>query len=106
MRKFLILLVAAWGLAAVGIAHRAQPRRPSEGREALLRAVAEGVPGGSKAGSSWNMRVVGHDNLNVRGFNGDVWEHEGFAYVGHWGFADWATETPGSAHRRLTAGSL
>ena len=52
------------------------------------------------------MRVVGHDNLNVRGFNGDVWEHEGFAYVGHWGFADWATGNSGSAHRRLTAGSL
>lgn len=47
--------------------------------------------GGSKAGSAWNMEVVGHDNLGIRGFNGDVWQHEGYAYVGHWGFADWAT---------------
>jgi len=47
--------------------------------------------GGSKAGSAWNMRVVGHENLNIRGFNGDVWKHKDFAYVGHWGFADWAT---------------
>jgi hypothetical protein len=47
--------------------------------------------GGSKAGSAWNIEVVGHDNLGVRGFNGDVWVHEGYAYVGHWGFADWAT---------------
>jgi hypothetical protein len=47
--------------------------------------------GGSKAGSALNMRVVGHENLNVRGFNGDVWKYKDFAYVGHWGFADWAT---------------
>lgn len=46
---------------------------------------------GSKAGDAWNMEVVGHDNLGVRGFNGDVWVHKGFAYVGHWGFTDWAT---------------
>ena len=46
--------------------------------------------GGVKAGSAWNMQVVGHDNLNIRGFNGDVWKYKDFAYVGHWGFADWA----------------
>jgi hypothetical protein len=47
--------------------------------------------GGSKAGSAWNMEVVGHDNLGVRGFNADVWKHGDYAYVGNWGFADWAT---------------
>ena len=47
--------------------------------------------GGSKAGSAWNMEVVGHDNFDIRGFNADVWKHGDFAYVGHWGFADWAT---------------
>jgi hypothetical protein len=47
--------------------------------------------GGSKAGSAWNMAVVGHNNLGVRGFNADVWKHKNYAYVGHWGFADWAT---------------
>jgi hypothetical protein len=47
--------------------------------------------GGSKAGSAWNMEVVGHNNLNVRGFNADVWKYRNYAYVGHWGFADWAT---------------
>ncbi len=45
--------------------------------------------GGSKAGSAWNMEVVGHNNLNVRGFNADVWKYENYAYVGHWGFVDW-----------------
>ena len=47
--------------------------------------------GGNKAGSAWNMEVVGHDELGGRGFNGDVWTHEGYAYVGNWGFTDWAT---------------
>ncbi len=47
--------------------------------------------GGNKAGSAWNMEVVGYNDLGGRGFNGDVWTHEGYAYVGHWGFADWAT---------------
>ena len=47
--------------------------------------------GGSKAGSAWNMEVVGHNNLGIRGFNADVWQYKGYAYVGHWGFADWAT---------------
>ena len=47
--------------------------------------------GGSKAGSARNIEVVGHDSLGVRGYNADVWVHEGYAYVGHWGFADWAT---------------
>ena len=37
------------------------------------------------------MEVVGHNDLDARGFNGDVWQHEGHAYVGHWGFQDWAT---------------
>jgi hypothetical protein len=47
--------------------------------------------GGQKAAVAVNMEVVGHDDLGGRGFNGDVWTHNGFAYVGHWGFADWAT---------------
>ena len=47
--------------------------------------------GGEKAGSASNMEVVGHNDLDARGFNGDVWQHEGHAYVGHWGFQDWAT---------------
>jgi hypothetical protein len=37
------------------------------------------------------MELVGHNNLNVRGFNADVWKYKNYAYVGHWGFADWAT---------------
>jgi hypothetical protein len=47
--------------------------------------------GGNKAGSASNIEVVGQSSLGERGFNADVWTHEGFAYVGHWGFTDWAT---------------
>lgn len=38
---------------------------------------------GTKAGSAWNMEAVGHHSLGDRGFNADVWVHDGFAYVGH-----------------------
>ena len=47
--------------------------------------------GGSKAGSAWNMVAVGQEDLDARGFNGDVWVHDGYAYVGQWGFQDFAT---------------
>ena len=47
--------------------------------------------GGNKAGSALNMEVVGTNNIGGRGFNADVWVQEGYAYVGQWGFNDWAT---------------
>jgi len=47
--------------------------------------------GGNKGGSAWNMVAVGQTDLGGRGFNADVWAYEGYAYVGQWGFADWAT---------------
>ncbi|HSI96948.1 MAG TPA: hypothetical protein VK926_01175 [Gaiellaceae bacterium] len=47
--------------------------------------------GGQKGAQAVNMEVVGHSDLGGRGFNADVWVHEGYAYVGHWGFRDWAS---------------
>src|SRR5688572_19300912 len=41
-------------------------------------------------GSALNMVAVGHNDLGGRGFNADVWVHEQYAYVGSWGFSDWA----------------
>ncbi len=38
------------------------------------------------------MVAVGHDDLGGRGFNADVWVHEQYAYVGSWGFSDWAAK--------------
>ena len=46
--------------------------------------------GGEKGAQLSNMEVVGQNDLGGSGFNGDVWVHDGFAYVGHWGFQDWA----------------
>ena len=58
--------------------------------------------GGSNAGQAFNMEVVGHNDLGGRGFNGDVWVHEGYAYVGQWGFGDWSA---GSKDRFCPQGS-
>jgi len=58
--------------------------------------------GGSNAGEAFNMEVVGHNDLGGRGFNADVWVHKGYAYVGQWGFGDWAA---GSKDRFCPAGS-
>jgi hypothetical protein len=55
----------------------------------LVAATVPAFPDGQKSGSIENMEVVGHTDLGGRGFNGDVWVHDGFAYVGHWGFTDW-----------------
>jgi hypothetical protein len=56
-----------------------------------LEQIKKTFSGGNKGGSAWNIEVVAHHDLGGRGFNGDVWTHDGFAYVGHWGFTDWAT---------------
>lgn len=56
----------------------------------------------SNAGSALNIEVVGHNDLGGRGVNADVWVHEGYAYVGQWGFGDWAA---GSKDRFCPAGS-
>src|SRR4026207_1190903 len=58
--------------------------------------------GGSNAGQAFNMTVVGHNDLGGRGFNADVWIHKGYAYVGQWGFGDWAS---GSKDRFCPQGS-
>ncbi|MBI2332052.1 MAG: hypothetical protein HYU84_07840 [Chloroflexi bacterium] len=58
--------------------------------------------GGSNAGQAFNMEVVGHNDLGNRGFNADVWVHSGYAYVGQWGFGDWAA---GSKDRFCPSGS-
>lgn len=56
----------------------------------FLEQASKTYTGGQKAAQALNMEVVGHSTLGGRGFNGDVWVHEGYAYVGHWGFQDWA----------------
>ena len=37
------------------------------------------------------MVAVGANTIGGRGFNADVWVHEQYAYVGSWGFSDYAS---------------
>src|SRR5688572_5960707 len=71
------LLVA---LAGTAVAHQSQ-----------LGAKTEYADQSQKSGSARNMRLIGHADLGMRGYNADVWVHEQYAYVGSWGFGDWAS---------------
>src|SRR5688500_826123 len=42
-------------------------------------------------GSARNMVAVGANDIGGRGYNADVWVHEQYAYVGSWGFSDYAS---------------
>jgi hypothetical protein len=89
-------VIVALGLTATALVLAASAASaPSNDDELLkdekhfLAQSNKSYTGGSKAGSAWNMEVVAHNDLGGRGFNADVWAHKGYAYVGHWGFADW-----------------
>ena len=92
MRKltFLAAAVAALVFVAVGVTAASSDDLLKDEKH-FYEESQKTYEGGPKAGSAWNMEVVGHNNLNVRGFDADVWKHKNYAYVGHWGFADWAT---------------
>jgi hypothetical protein len=93
-RIWLAPAVAAAGLAiAVGgaVAHGDDGDGDIKDHGHFREQALKDYEGGNKAGSAWNMAAVGHNDLGARGFNGDVWVHDSHAYVGHWGFGDWAT---------------
>lgn len=94
MRRSLIALaVGILAIATSGITLAAPDKNSQElfPNELQILRDAQKTYNGTKAGSAWNMAVVGHESIGDRGFNGDVWFHGGYAYVGHWGFQDWAT---------------
>jgi hypothetical protein len=106
MRK--LLAAAALALAAVFVLAGAAFTAPSNDDELLkdeqhfLQQSKKTYTGGQKAAQiSPNMEVVGHTDLEGRGFNADVWFHEGYAYIGQWGFSDWAA---GSKQRFCPSG--
>jgi hypothetical protein len=94
MRKawFVVAVLAAAALAFVAVALTAPTNRSEllKDERHFLRQMNKTYTGGQKAARAMNMEVVGQNNLGGRGFNADVWFHEGYAYVGHWGFTDWA----------------
>ena len=94
MRKVSIalgLVAVALAITAVAYAHGGDGDGLLKDQQHFKEQLQKEYTGGAKAGSAWNMVAVGHDTLGGRGFNADVWAHEGYAYVGQWGFADWAT---------------
>jgi hypothetical protein len=92
MLKLAILLAAAIALVFAAVGSTAASRDDLlKDEKHFYEQLQKTYHGGSKAGSAWNMELVGHNNLDVRGFNADVWKHENYAYVGNWGFADFAT---------------
>lgn len=78
-------------LAGAAIAAPADDGELLKDERHRLELAKQTYDGGSKSGSSHNIEVVGHTDLSGRGFNADVAVHRGFAYVGQWGFSDWAT---------------
>jgi hypothetical protein len=88
-----LAVAAAASLLIGGVALSAPSNEDELLKDELHRLETGGktFSGGSKAGSASNIEVVGQSDLGGRGFNADVWTHEGFAYIGHWGFTDWAS---------------
>ena len=95
MRRFgLTLAVALFAVLALSTVALTAPSNSDEllkDEKHFLQQLTTPYKGGNKGGSALNMEVVGKNDLGGRGFNADVWTHEGFAYVGHWGFTDWST---------------
>jgi hypothetical protein len=85
------LAVAALGFTSVALTAPAKEDDLLKDELHFKQQAEKEYEGGNKGGSALNMAAVGHDDLGARGFNGDVWVHDGHAYVGHWGFADWAS---------------
>ncbi len=57
----------------------------------LSKTPVETLSATEGAGSAKGLRVVGQHAIGGRGYNADVWVHDGHAYVGSWGFSDWNT---------------
>jgi hypothetical protein len=90
---FAVGLIAATALTFVAVALTAPTNRSEllKDERHFRQQMNKTYTGGQKAARAMNMEVVGQNNLGGRGFNADVWFHEGYAYVGHWGFTDWAS---------------
>jgi len=92
MRRSVVaaLGVLAAALLAVAIAVAASTNNDSllPNEQHFLDSKSSNTSNGTKGGSAFNMVAVGQNDLGLRGFNGDVYVHNGLAYVGRWGFFD------------------
>ena len=79
-------------LLAAGVAATADAHISVQGAWSGVNAGAVDLLAASdSAGEAEGLAVVARHNIGGRGFNADVWTHEGYAYVGSWGFTDWNT---------------
>ena len=85
------LTVTSLGLASVGLTAPSSDDELLKDERHFVEQSGKTYSGGQKAMQISGMEVVAHEPLGDRGFNGDVWAHEGYAYIGHWGFQDWAS---------------
>jgi hypothetical protein len=92
MRHRVVALGLCAAVAALGsvVAVAANDDGLLKDEKHFLAQSGKSYSGGQKAAQLSNMRIVGQNDLGGRGFNADVWVHDGYAYVGHWGFADYA----------------
>ena len=94
-RKALLALglaIAALAFAGTAITASSNSDELLKDEKHFLEQSSKTYNGGQKAMQiSSNLEVVAHNSLDDRGFNADVWAHKGYAYVGHWGFQDWAS---------------
>lgn len=92
MRKLLLapaLAVVVLTFAAVALTAPSNDAELLKDEKHFLEQSNKIFEGGQKAMQiSPNLEVVAHSSIGDRGFNGDVWAHEGYAYIGHWGFQD------------------
>ena len=81
MRRFLVapaVVAAALALAVAGaVAHGDDGDGTSRTSATFAEQALKKYEGGNKAGSAWNMAAVGQTDLGARGFNADVWVHDG-----------------------------
>ena len=79
--------------AATGAALAAIVAWPAGAHVGQQTGTVEWVDPESKEaqGAALNMVAVGSNSIGGRGFNADVWVHEQYAYVGSWGFSDYAS---------------
>ena len=80
-------LLLALGAAVPADAHL----RVSSAFGGVAKTPVDTLTESDASGSASGLAVVGHNAIGDRGYNADVWVHDGFAYVGSWGFADWNT---------------
>lgn len=87
---FSIALFVVLALSSVALTAPSNSDELLKDEKHFLQQLKTPFKGGTKGGSALNMEVVGHNDIGGRGFNADVWTHEGYAYVGHWGFTDFS----------------